>query len=259
MIAYGILDISQYDTNCLAFKEVQPSNPQESKLVCVVLSLLLWNKAWRHSKAYNTNYIWMMGVQINGPSYIYGDHMSVIHNTQWPESTLKKKQVQLSVLPWGTWVSCYYGWIPNWPHFYSWKPCGYLYKDYTQWNEMRSLLVGLILYDLNDSHSCWCSPMMVMKGFGFPCQCLTKYQDTQWTIHMQPSILATKHYLPKLNPICCFAWGDWVKSHVCTYELTQTIFAKLQKLTIYFSHLFRLRHLMLRQHCLATDGSIIVL
>jgi hypothetical protein len=57
--------------------------------------------------------LWMMGIQINGPSYIYGDNMFVIHNTQWPESTLKKKQVQLSVLPWGTWVSCYYGWIPN--------------------------------------------------------------------------------------------------------------------------------------------------
>jgi hypothetical protein len=38
-------------------------------------------------------------------------------------------------------------------------------------------LVGLILYDLNDSHS-WCSPMMVTKGLGFPCQCLTEYQDT---------------------------------------------------------------------------------
>ena len=33
----------------------------------------------------------MMGVQIEGPSYIYGDNMSVIHNTQRPESTLKKK------------------------------------------------------------------------------------------------------------------------------------------------------------------------
>jgi hypothetical protein len=26
--------------------------------------------------------LWMMGVQLNGPSYIYGDNMSVIHNTQ---------------------------------------------------------------------------------------------------------------------------------------------------------------------------------
>jgi hypothetical protein len=33
----------------------------------------------------------MMGVDISGPSYIYGDNMSVIHNTQRPESVLKKK------------------------------------------------------------------------------------------------------------------------------------------------------------------------
>ncbi len=33
----------------------------------------------------------MMGVSVSGPSYIYGDKMFVIHNTQWPESTLKKK------------------------------------------------------------------------------------------------------------------------------------------------------------------------
>ena len=33
----------------------------------------------------------MMGVPISGPTYVYGDNMSVIHNTQKPESTLKKK------------------------------------------------------------------------------------------------------------------------------------------------------------------------
>ena len=33
----------------------------------------------------------MMGVPLTGPSYIYGDNMSVIHNTQQPESVLKKK------------------------------------------------------------------------------------------------------------------------------------------------------------------------
>ena len=32
-----------------------------------------------------------MGVLLSGPSFIYGDNMSVIHNTQRPESTLKKK------------------------------------------------------------------------------------------------------------------------------------------------------------------------
>ena len=33
----------------------------------------------------------MMGIPIAGPSSMYGDNMSVIHNTQRPESTLKKK------------------------------------------------------------------------------------------------------------------------------------------------------------------------
>ena len=33
----------------------------------------------------------MMGVPIAGPSHIYGDNMSVIYNTQKPESTLRKK------------------------------------------------------------------------------------------------------------------------------------------------------------------------
>ena len=33
----------------------------------------------------------MMGVPLEVPSYMYGDNMSVIHNTQRPESTLKKK------------------------------------------------------------------------------------------------------------------------------------------------------------------------
>ena len=34
----------------------------------------------------------MTGVPISGTSYIYGDNMSVIHNTQRPESILKKKR-----------------------------------------------------------------------------------------------------------------------------------------------------------------------
>lgn len=33
----------------------------------------------------------MMGVQLSGPSFAYGDNMSVIHNTQRPESMLRKK------------------------------------------------------------------------------------------------------------------------------------------------------------------------
>ena len=33
----------------------------------------------------------MMGVPVTGPTYAYGDNMSVIHNAQQSESTLKKK------------------------------------------------------------------------------------------------------------------------------------------------------------------------
>jgi hypothetical protein len=33
----------------------------------------------------------MMGTPIDGPSYVYGDNMSVLHNTSNPECTLKKK------------------------------------------------------------------------------------------------------------------------------------------------------------------------
>ena len=33
----------------------------------------------------------MMGVEVSGPTYIYGDNMSVIHNNSKPESVLKKK------------------------------------------------------------------------------------------------------------------------------------------------------------------------
>ena len=32
-----------------------------------------------------------MGIPIDGPTYVYGDNMSVLHNIQKPESTLKKK------------------------------------------------------------------------------------------------------------------------------------------------------------------------
>ena len=33
----------------------------------------------------------MMGVPLNGPTYVYRDNMSVIYNTPRPESTLEKK------------------------------------------------------------------------------------------------------------------------------------------------------------------------
>ena len=35
--------------------------------------------------------LWMMGVKIDGPTYVYGDNMSVIHSTSNPELVFKKK------------------------------------------------------------------------------------------------------------------------------------------------------------------------
>jgi hypothetical protein len=35
----------------------------------------------------------MMGAPIAGPTYVYGNSMSLIHNTQQPKSTLKKKNL----------------------------------------------------------------------------------------------------------------------------------------------------------------------
>jgi hypothetical protein len=37
----------------------------------------------------------MMSIPIVGPTYVYGDNMSVINITQWPESTLKKKNLSI--------------------------------------------------------------------------------------------------------------------------------------------------------------------
>jgi hypothetical protein len=36
-----------------------------------------------------------MGVTIDGPKYVYGDNMSVVHNTQRPGSGLKKKSNEI--------------------------------------------------------------------------------------------------------------------------------------------------------------------
>ena len=40
----------------------------------------------------------MMGVPLTGPTYIYGDNMSVIYNTSQPESTLKKKKTPFATM-----------------------------------------------------------------------------------------------------------------------------------------------------------------
>jgi hypothetical protein len=72
----GFLSIWIWPQSCGIQRSKQLSRPAYS-----ALSLSQWNKSWKLCE----------GVSVSGPSYIYGDNMSVIHNTQWPKSTLKKK------------------------------------------------------------------------------------------------------------------------------------------------------------------------
>ena len=57
----------------------------------------------------------MMGVPIDGLTLIYGDNMSVVHNTSKPESI--KKKIQLHLLPSCEGSSCY-GRVPDCPRSY---------------------------------------------------------------------------------------------------------------------------------------------
>lgn len=90
----------------------------------------------------------MMVTPISGPSYTYGDNISVIHNTQLPESTLKKKSHSL----------CYYaiqesvamgesltGHIPTDENVAD-MLTKFLY------GQKRRRFVGDILYDIYDDH-----------------------------------------------------------------------------------------------------------
>ena len=38
----------------------------------------------------------MMGIHVNGPTYIFGDNQSVLANTTIPDSTLKKKSQSIA-------------------------------------------------------------------------------------------------------------------------------------------------------------------
>jgi hypothetical protein len=127
--------------------------------------------------------LWMMGVQLNGPSYVYGDNMSVIHNTQWPKSTVKKKSNSV----------CYHtvhesvamgksltGHISM--HDNPADICTKIIPSGMKWDHF----VSLILYDLNDSHSWW------------------------------PPTMATKCYLLKSNPVCLRGLNKVTYMHVWT-------------------------------------------
>ena len=89
----------------------------------------------------------MMGVPISGPTYVYGDNMSVIHNTQRPESTLKKKSNSIcyhAVREMVAMGECVTGHVST--HNNPADICTKVVPGGTK----RNHLIGLILYDLAD-------------------------------------------------------------------------------------------------------------
>ncbi|KAI2504635.1 Reverse transcriptase (RNA-dependent DNA polymerase) [Fragilaria crotonensis] len=89
----------------------------------------------------------MMGVSLSGPSFIYGDNMSVIHNTQRPESTLKKKSNAVcyhAIREAVAMGECLTGHVST--HDNPADLCTKIIPG----GQKRDHLVGLILYDLTD-------------------------------------------------------------------------------------------------------------
>ena len=89
----------------------------------------------------------MMGVPISGPSFIYGDNLSVVRNTQRPESTLRKKSnsicyhaVRESVAMGKSLVG----------HVPSVENCADLATKLIPGGQKRNYLVSKVLYDICD-------------------------------------------------------------------------------------------------------------
>jgi len=91
----------------------------------------------------------MMGVRLSGPTYVYGDNMSVIHNTQKPESTLKKKSNSI----------CYHAIRESvamgeslTTHVASKENPSDLATKVVPGGQLREHLVRMLLHDIHDEH-----------------------------------------------------------------------------------------------------------
>ena len=88
----------------------------------------------------------MMGVEVPGPTYVYGDNMSVIHNTSKPTSCLKKKSNSIcyhfvrEAVAAGECLTTHVPTLKNWADLLTKVLSG----------EKRRLLVRGVLYDIYD-------------------------------------------------------------------------------------------------------------
>ena len=107
----------------------------------------------------------MMGVPLSGPSYIDGDNMSVIHNMQRPESTLKKKSNSVcyhAVREAVAMGECLTG------HILTHDNPADIITKIMPGGQKRDHLIGLILYDLLITSD---NPLTKVRRvlFGLPC------------------------------------------------------------------------------------------
>ena len=89
-----------------------------------------------------------MGISISGPSCMYGDNMSVIHNTSRPESVLRKKSNSVCYHAVGesvTMIESLVGHKPSKENVAD-LPTKILY------GHKRRYLVSKILYNIHDDH-----------------------------------------------------------------------------------------------------------
>jgi hypothetical protein len=89
----------------------------------------------------------MMGVAIDGPTYVYGNNMLVVHNTQRPESVLKKKSNAIwyhSVWESAAMRESIFGHIPSVNN-----PADICTKA-VPGGQKRDHLIGLLLHDVVD-------------------------------------------------------------------------------------------------------------
>jgi hypothetical protein len=91
----------------------------------------------------------MMGVPIAGPTYVYGDNMSVIHSTQRLESTLKKKNLSIcyhticEAVAMGEILTSHVRTENNFSDF----------MTKVTYGRKRHHLLGSVLFDIYDDHS----------------------------------------------------------------------------------------------------------
>jgi hypothetical protein len=89
----------------------------------------------------------MMGVAIDGPKHVYGDNMLVMHNTQRPESVLKKKSNAIcyhAVRESAAMGESIIGHIP------SVNNPDYICTKAVSRDQKRDHLIGLLLHDIFD-------------------------------------------------------------------------------------------------------------